>query len=142
MQRTFKHRFLQRITAFVLAMVSMIGYVPSTAFADTEPLSDTPWNLEENVPKPAPSTTPPPESITMSGYKSLGSRFYAAPMGCSVSRYNAFFNVDGKEDIPGFCADHGEYLGSELVGKQWINPKKIGEVLSGISPTSSQNSAR
>ena len=127
MQKTFKHRFLQRITAFVMAMVSVIGYIPSAAFADTEPLSDTPWNLEENVPKPAPSTTPPPESIIMSGYKSLGSRFYAAPMGCNVSRYNAFFNVDGKEDIPGFCADHGEYLGSELVGKQWINPKKIGE---------------
>jgi len=104
----------------------MIGYIQFPAFASDDPLfSDAVWNPRDDVPKPAPPTTAPPEYITMSSYTKRGNKFWATYMGCNVNRYTTMFQVEDRE-LPAFCADHGEFLGTQLNGVKWINPKKIG----------------
>ena len=97
-----------RVVAMLLAVVCIVGLIPTTAFA-----ANTGTN-----------TVPGTVTLKKADYHVTDAIKYDSGVLGECYVHEFYMNVNGSETV-GFCADHSKRMGTSLTGHTWSNPEEI-----------------
>ena len=93
-----------RVVAMLLAVVCIVGLIPTTAFAA--------------------NTVPGTVTLKKADYHVTDAIKYDSGVLGECYVHEFYMNVNGSETV-GFCADHSKRMGTSLTGHTWSNPEEI-----------------